>query len=370
MPSTGTPPGELRRALARAYPWAKAPFIVGAPMRVLSGPRLAVAVSQAGGLGFIGPTLKSGDLVSDLEEAAALIRSSSRLASASTTLHVGDHGPRATLPVGVGFQTWNSDVAASLAALEKHQPCAVWLFAPRRGQSELDEWVAAVRRASPSTKIWIQVGTLREATDAVGSPSPPDVLVIQGAEAGGHGRAADGMGTMALFPEVSDATRASGIPLVAAGGIVDGRGVAAALSLGAAGVAMGTRMLASAEARISRGYQDEVVRAADGASSTVRTQLYNHLRGTFGWPEQFSPRGVINRSWIEHQEGVPFDELKKRHDRAAAEAGDAAWGPEGRLATYAGAAVGLVRSVDDAATIVDGVRREAKDIVTSLTGDL
>jgi len=355
-------PGDLRRVLAKAYPWVKSPFIVGAPMRVLAGPSLAVAVSKAGGLGFIGPTLKAGDLKSDLEKAAELIRSSPLAAEAI-------HCDHAILPIGVGFQTWNSDMKDCLAALEKHQPCAVWLFAPRHGQVELDEWVGSIRKASPETKIWIQVGTLHEATDAVGSQSPPDVLVIQGAEAGGHGRAKDGMGTIALFPEIADATRESGIPLIAAGGIIDGRGVAAALSLGASGVAMGTRMLASTEARISKGYQNEIVRASDGATSTVRTQLYNHLRGTFGWPEQFSPRGVINRSWIEHQEGVPFDELKKRHDQAAG-AGDAGWGPDGRLATYAGAAVGLVRSVDDAATIVEGVRREARDIIKSLDSGL
>lgn len=355
-------PRDLRRWLAQVYPWVKAPFIVGAPMRVMSGPSLAVAVSSAGGLGFIGPTMKAEDLFSDLEKADGLIRLSP-LASAT------QRSTAALLPIGVGFQTWNGDLKVALSAVQEHRPCAVWLFAPRHGQNELNEWTTGVREASPETQIWIQVGTLGEAIDAVRSSTPPDVLVIQGAEAGGHGRAKDGLGTMALFPEIADVTRESGIPLIAAGGIVDGRGVAAALSLGAAGVAMGTRMLAATETRISKGYQNEVIRATDGATSTVRTQLYNHLRGTFGWPEQFSPRGLINRSWVDHQDGIPFDELKRLHDEAV-KSGDAGWGPEGRLATYAGAAVGLVHNVDTAGVILDSVRGEAKDIILSLADNL
>ncbi|KAF7547579.1 hypothetical protein G7Z17_g7626 [Cylindrodendrum hubeiense] len=354
--------GDPRRWLAQVYPWVKAPFIVGAPMRVMSGPQLAVAVSSAGGLGFIGPTLKVEDLFSDLQKAEGLIQSSSiaSLTQRSTT---------ALLPIGVGFQIWNGDLKVALSAVQEHRPCAVWLFAPRHGQNELNDWTTGILEASPETQIWIQVGTLGEAVEAVRSSTPPHVLVIQGAEAGGHGRAKDGMGTIALFPEIADATRESGIPLIAAGGIMDGRGVAAALSLGAAGVAMGTRMLAATETRISKGYQNEILRATDGAASTVRTQLYNHLRGTFGWPEQYSPRGLINKSWVDHQNGVSFDELKHHHDEAV-KSGDAGWGPEGRLATYAGGAVGLVHSVDPAGVIVESVREEAKNIVLSLASAL
>jgi nitronate monooxygenase len=192
------------------------------------------------------------------------------------------------------------------------------------------------------------------------------VLVIQGAEAGGHGRAVDGTGFITLLPEIADAISGSGIPLIAAGGVADGRGVVAALGVGAAGVAMGTRFLASHEARIKKGYRDEVVRATDGGVNTVRTQLYNHLRGTFGWPEQWSPRTIVNRSWEEHKAGTGFDEIKKRHDEAVAK-GDAAWGPEGWTATYAGANVGLIRSVAGAAEIVEGVRDEAANIIRALS---
>lgn len=340
-------------SLTEAFPWTTAPLIVGAPMRVLSGPKLATAVSSAGGLGFIGPNPSAEKTLSDLAEARASLRRSSS----------ADDLPR--LPVGVGFQCWEADLQAAVRAVEKHHPCAVWLFAPRGGQRELDEWTEAVRGAYPAVSVWIQVGTLKESVEAAGSKSPPDVLVIQGAEAGGHGRAHDGMGLMTLLPEVADALRDSGIPLVAAGGISDGRGVAAALTLGATGAAMGTRFLASTEARIAKGYQDEVVRATDGGSCTARTTLYNRLRGTVGWPDEFSPRGVLNKSWEEYQAGVPEDVLRERYKEAEAE-GDAGWGPEGRLATYAGAGVGLVRSVEDAESIVRRAREEARGIVGRL----
>lgn len=94
--------------------------------------------------------------------------------------------------------------------------------------------------------------------------------------------------------------------------------------------------------------------------------LYNHLRGTIGWPEQYSPRGIVNQSFHDHQAGVEFEELKKRHDEAV-HSGDKGWGPEGRLATYAGAAVGLIHDVQDAEAIVKNVQGEAKEIITNLS---
>ncbi|KAM5354021.1 hypothetical protein ACJ41O_000671 [Fusarium nematophilum] len=345
-----------RVRLAGLFPWVSSPFIIGAPMRVFSGPDLALAISKAGGLGFIGPGLKPEDTAKDLAAVQELLNKAPPSSFPSSL---------SSLPVGVGFQLWNGDINSAAQAVKDHRPCVAWLFAPRRGQQELDEWTIRLREASPGIQIWTQIGTVQESVDAASSPHRPDALVVQGAEAGGHGRATDGLGIMALFPEIADRVRGSGMALLAAGGIADGRGVAAALALGAAGAAMGTRFLAATEARVSRGYQQEVVRASDGAHCTTRTMLYNHLRGTMGWPEQYSPRGIVNQSWHDHQAGVAFEELKRRHDEAA-KSGDKGWGPEGRLATYAGAAVGLVHGVEDAGVLVERIRAEAKDIMKEL----
>ncbi|PYI07028.1 inosine monophosphate dehydrogenase [Aspergillus sclerotiicarbonarius CBS 121057] len=316
----------------------------------MCGPALAVAVSRAGGLGFLGPNIKTQNTAADLAEALSLVESlrASSSAISPTTSY---------LPIGVGFQLWSDDLETAVSAIEKFKPCAVWLFAPAGGQKDLDTWSRRVRAASPGTQIWIQIGTLAEAKGLLSGVEKPDAVVVQGAEAGGHGRAKDGLGLIALLPEVADALAGSQIPLFAAGGIADGRGAAAALCLGASGVVMGTRFLAATEARISRGYQQEVVRASDGAVSTTRTLLYNHMRGTFGWPEEYSPRTIINQSFIEHQAGRPFEELKGLHDEAL-KAGDAGWGPEGRLATYAGAAIGLIHEVKDAGSVIRDVREQ------------
>lgn len=349
----------MMKRLSLKFPWLSAPFIVAAPMRVMSGPELALAVSSAGGLGFIGPGVKPEDTAIDLAKARKLLDAKTKKLSQRLSAAGG-------LPVGVGFQLWDGDLKSATQAVREYRPCAAWLFAPLEGQHDLDIWTDALRQASPEIDIWIQVGTLRETLDAANSRSRADVLVIQGAEAGGHGTAEGGMGLLSLLPEVADAISQIDISVFAAGGIADGRGVAAALALGADGVALGTRFLASTEARISKGYRQEIVRATDGARHTVRTTLYNQLRGTHGWPEQYSPRGIVNKSWHEHRAGVPFDELKRLHD-VAAQTGDSGWGPEGRLATYAGAAIGLVHSVEPAGVLVKRLHRETKTITQRLS---
>ncbi|MCJ1282913.1 hypothetical protein MMC26_002239 [Xylographa opegraphella] len=347
------------------YPWVRNPFIVSAPMCIMSGPALAIAVSRAGGLGFIGPGAKTQDTTDDLETASSLIHQ----ARVASTGFSAIPATQTAMPIGVGYQLWADDITVTVAAIEKYKPCATWLYAPHGGPKDFDDWSSKIRHASAETPIWIQIGTLEEARQLLQNSEKPDVVVVQGAESGGHGRANDGMGLMTLLPEIVDAMAGSRIPVFAAGGIADGRGVAAALCLGAAGLVMGTRFLAATEARISRGYQEEIVRASDGAVSTTRTLLYNHLRGTFGWPDEYSPRTIINKSFVEHQEGRSFASLKTMHDEAA-RAGDADWGPEGRLATYAGAAVGLIHDVRDAGGIVSDMRVSSVDRMQRLVLDM
>lgn len=342
--------------IMRNFTWMTKPFIIGAPMRIMSGPRLACAISQGGGLGFIGPGASPDDSLSDLAAAKASLASSPLTSVSDDSM----------LPVGIGFQIWNGDIVSATRAVQEHRPCAAWLFAPRNGQDELDEWASHLRAASPGIQIWLQIGTLQEALEAAKSSSRPDVIVVQGAEVGGHGIAQGSLGLMTMFPEIADAVRSFDIPLFAAGGIADGRGIAAALSLGAAGVVLGTRFLASTEARIQDGYRKEIVRASDGATNTVRTTLYNQLRGTKGWPEQYSPRGIVNDSWHDHRAGVGFEKLKELHDEAL-RAGDSEWGPQGRLATYAGAAVGLIHDVQPAEQLVRSLQAEARAIIKDLS---
>ena len=358
--------------LQKSYPWTSTPLIVGAPMRLISGPALAVAVSDAGGLGFIGPGSRPADLDNTLSNVKSLLGelpSTSRLRNSSVTPTVQQGS---LLPVGVGFQTWAGDLSQTTRILQAHSPpAAVWLFAPRHGQVELDEWTAGIRAVTENrTKIWIQVASVTEAKAAARSTERPDVLVVQGTDAGGHSRT-KGAGIMTLLPEIADALSdmsatavlSSSMPLVAAGGIVDSRGVVAAATLGAAASALGTRFLASDEANINPGYVRHVLAATDGGQSTVRTQLYNHLRGTMDWPAAFDARGLANASWRDHETGMSFEMLKERHAEAM-ERGEEAWGEaDGRTATYAGTGVGLVREKEAAGMIVEDIRKGVEAVL-------
>lgn len=359
------PPKQTRLAqtmnFTARFPWTKAPLLVAAPMRVMSGPDLAVAVSMAGGLGFLGPNTSTEKMDSDLQRARALRAKQQGVGQPHSSTH---------MPIGVGFQLWNDDLSIATQLLRNYKPAVAWLYAPK-DEADYSKWLADLRKASSGTEIWIQIGTVGEVQRLISQSLIPDALVVQGSEAGGHGRAEDGMGVMSLVPEVVDLLKRHNlnVPVIAAGGITDGRGAAAALCLGAKGFAMGTRFLASTEARISKGYQQEVVRASDAGTNTTRTLLYNHLRGTFGWPKAYAPRTIVNRSFVEHEAGVSFHDLQTLHDEAATK-GDEAWGPAGRVATYAGTSIGLIQSVKSAEQIVREVQKEVRSILGTLQQDL
>lgn len=139
-------------------------------MRLIATPKLAVEVSLAGGIGFLAAGLDVSVLPSQFQAASDLI-------SASTLSNL--HPPNACLPIGIGFINWGTDLPgleSSMAEIKKWKPAAVWFFAPRN-MADLALWTEETRKASPDTKIWVQVGTVGNALDVAKSCSP-DVLVI------------------------------------------------------------------------------------------------------------------------------------------------------------------------------------------------
>ncbi|KAL8997166.1 MAG: hypothetical protein Q9169_003493 [Polycauliona sp. 2 TL-2023] len=335
------------------YPWVNDPVIISAPMRLISLPPLAVAVSRAGGLGFIGAGTEVQDLQVHLQEASRLLRDTPVLGSKSNIL-----------PIGVGFINWGAhhQLDTAIQSIEKYRPAAAWLFAPYNN-ADLVQWTEEIRNVTHGdTKIWAQVGSVQDAVE-VAKLCRPDVIVAQGIDAGGHGLER-GAGIISLLPEITDALKYEGlerISVVAAGGIVEGRGVAACLALGAEGVVMGTRFLASTEAKIAKGYQMHILRASDGGISTVRSKVYDTLRGTTGWPEHIGGRGIINQSFRDAKDGI----VTAKHMEAYAEAlkqGEAGWGEKGRLTTYAGTGVGLIDQVRPAAAILEEIKSQVVDI--------
>ncbi|PGG99089.1 nitronate monooxygenase [Blastomyces parvus] len=347
---------------------ANTPVISCAPMLFIASPNLAISVTRAGGLGFIG----AGFDVSKLE---TLLTQAAELASTSSPPipNYNKDDPTSPIPIGVGLLNWGANLDQALPILAKHTPAALWLFAARDPDpaDNYATWAREVRRVTNNrTRIWIQVGSVADALETA-EKARPDVLVVQGVDAGGHGLAR-GASIIPLVPEVKDALARAGhggIPLVAAGGIADGRGVAAALCLGATGVVMGTRFLACAEAAVARGYQAEVLRVEDGGVNTARTTVYDTVRGFNAWPPRYDGRGVVNDTFRDKEAGMD-DAENQRLYKEETEKGDAGWGPKGRMTTYAGTGIGLVREVKSAEEIVKGVVTEARAILDGVRGNL
>jgi nitronate monooxygenase len=191
---------------------------------------------------------------------------------------------------------------------------------------------------------------VREALDAGAM-----AIVAQGAEAGGHGGR---RATLPFVPEVKDylAKHAPDVLLIAAGGIADGRGLAASLMLGADGVLVGTRFWAAEEALTAPAMVARAV-AADG-DQTVRTAAVDHLRGV-PWPDEFSfrvMRNAVTDRWAEreHETRLKPGAMKAQYIDARAR------GDLEVLPTVAGEAIGMIGARLPAAEIVAAMVREAE----------
>ncbi|KAF2680533.1 inosine monophosphate dehydrogenase [Lentithecium fluviatile CBS 122367] len=324
-----------------------------------AGPALAIAVTEAGGLGLIGGRFSVDILRTQLQEASQTLKSSTNSLVADAAL----------LPIGVGFLTFVLKLDDVLPLIEEFRPCVVWLFVARTLEGYV-EWAEGVRRVSPGTKVWVQTGSVSAALH-IAKTAKPDALCIQGADAGGHGFE-KGAGIISLLPETADAFRNEGlshIPLLAAGGIMDGRGVAAALALGAEGVVMGTRFLGSREVEIHPAYQAAVLEAQDGGQVTVRSHLFDELSGPNMWPEMYDGRSLAIQSHKDRVDGMELEEIQRLHNEAVKERDEGfKTGLHGRAAIWAGTGVGLVSGVEGAREIVERVRGESREALGRVAG--
>lgn len=334
--------------LKASFPWISNPLIVNAPMAGNAGGLLAASVTLAGGFGLVGSAF-------DMSAARR------ELGIANETFKSTPHADAETLHVGIGFLPFILELEHAVAVVEEFKPAVVWLFAAKQLE-DYAVWAEAVREVSPQSKIWVQVGSVAAAVQ-IAQQVRPHALCLQGADAGGHGFE-KGAGIISLLPETADALNAAGmneVSLLTSGGIMDGRGVAAALSLGAAGVVMGTRFLASREALVHPAVQASIVEAVDGGQVTTRSKLFDQLKGPNIWPEAYDGRSLVVKSHKDFVEGVSLEEIQKRHNAALKEE-DFGYktGLEGRAAIWAGTGVGLAREVKSAGEIVEGLRSDAR----------
>jgi nitronate monooxygenase len=297
--------------------------IVLAPMGGVAGGHLAAAVSNAGGLGLVGGGY--GD--------AQWMRT--ELARAAS---------EARRPWGVGLITWSITPAVFDLALS-HAPAAFMLsFGDPR------PYAAPIKAAG--ARLICQVQGLEEARLACEAGA--DVIVAQGTEGGGHG---GHRGTMALVPAIVDAVAPT--PVLAAGGIADGRGLAAALMLGAEGVLIGTRFYATFEALGHDNAKQRLV-AASG-SDTTRTRVFDVVRG-YPWPGTYTGRALRNRfldRWHGHDDDLAqVIESERPAYHAAAAEGDC-----DTAVVWASEAVDLIRAVEHAADLVPRISAEAQALL-------
>ncbi|KAH7091342.1 hypothetical protein FB567DRAFT_518463 [Paraphoma chrysanthemicola] len=340
--------------LQQSLPWTSTPLIANAPMAGFAGGALASAVTIAGGLGMIGGLFNMDDVRKELRIASEAFAAHHALSSSKV------------LPIGVGFLPFVLKLEDVVPVIEEFRPAVVWLFATK----ELDDyadWAAATRKASPHSKIWVQIGSVAAALQ-VARIAKPDALCLQGADAGGHGFE-KGAGVISLVPETADTLAREGfshIPLVASGGIADGRGVAAALTLGAHGVVLGTRFLAAKEVIVHPKYQAAVLEARDGGQVTTRSKLFDQLHGPNPWPELYDGRSLVMKSHEDFLNGVSIGDIQKLHNEAVMRDDKGfSTGLQGRAAIWAGTGVGLVSEIEDASEIVKRLRLDAKQILSN-----
>jgi len=306
---------DLTRLLGVRHP------IVSAPMAGWSGGELAGAVTAAGAFGMIG------------------------IGSATPTDWIGGQAQIARQhgPFGVGLMSWALERRPELLdAVLAERPAAVSL-----SFGDPAPYVERVREAGAVVMSQVQDAEKAEGALEAGV----DVLVAQGTDAGGH---TGTVGTMPLLQRVLEIGDRAGRPVLAAGGIGTGRGVAGVLAMGASGAWIGTRFCATAESTGTDEAKRLILNADETA--TVHTRVFDLVQG-IPWPEEFAGRAIRN-SFSQRWHGR---EAQLEEQRSSVSSGfEATRGDYAEDFVYAGQAAGLVEDLPAAGELVDRLIAEAE----------
>jgi NAD(P)H-dependent flavin oxidoreductase YrpB (nitropropane dioxygenase family) len=223
----------IRTKLTERY-GIELPF-VSAGMGFIAVPPLAAAVSNAGGLGQLATGAAPPEILRELISATRAL--TGRPFAVNFIIETAAFGPLAT-------------EAHLRVCIEERVPAVVFHWVPPPV-----EWVRMLKEGA--CDVWLQTSSI--ATAQAATASGVDIIISQGSEAGGHNRSTTGLFT--LLPRMVDAVNPA--PVIAAGGIADGRGMAAALCLGAAGVCVGTRLVATVESNAHDEYKRRITEATE-----------------------------------------------------------------------------------------------------------
>jgi nitronate monooxygenase len=365
----------------------------------VSGGKLVAETCRAGALGFLAAGhLTSDKALQDLEREVEVFRS----------LTTNSNHP---LAIGfIGYSTFGSEVGWKLyeTVLQRHKPAVVQFFAPAinirtttlsdPSSTSGGAGLNAVELAHLHGSLVVaQVGTIQEGLQAL--DAGVDCLIAQGSEGGGHGyRRELGNGTLSLTAQLVQVAlthyghhnpdydndddhdqgstkrpkKSHPVPVLAAGGIMDGRGLAAALALGADGIVLGTRLWASQEALGPESYKD-ALKNAKSCDDVVRTRVFDAIANTYSetpWPAPFDSSGtlrnkttaqwdtnlsdleaILKNNGAEHQATkqevvAPYQHATREKDPSVA-------------GVHAGQGVGLVHAIEPAFDIIERIDDEA-----------
>lgn len=328
--SAGMPREPLKTRLTDFFDIAHP--ILSAPMALASGGRLAAAVTSAGGLGLIGGGYGDADWLKR------------------------EFGLAEGQRVGCGFITWSLARQPELLdeTLERRPATIMLSFGDLR--------LFADRIHAAGVPLIAQAQTLEHARQALDAGA--EIVVAQGGEAGGHGMTV--RSTFTLVPDVVDlaAERAPDTLVLAAGGVADGRGLAAALALGADGVLVGTRFWASPEALVSPRAHERVIRA--GGDDTVRTRVYDIVR-QLDWPAEYNERALTN-SFVDAWHGNEAQLSASLTDAVGAYQQAVATENFDVAGMLVGEAVSLINDVSPAADVVRDMINGATKILNRRAG--
>ncbi|KIK54002.1 hypothetical protein GYMLUDRAFT_264859 [Collybiopsis luxurians FD-317 M1] len=323
--------------------------IVSAPMYYATTPAMAATATDAGAFGFIAAGFTSSSALVD------------ELKSVRTVLSTAAEAP---IPVGVGFIGWILDQTETsddprIPAVLAERPVAIWFAFG----VDLGKYVARVRQYDAGrehrTLIFVIVNSVDEAVRAANEWGV-DVIVVQGNEAGGHGRG-DSPTLHMLLPAVLAAVT-SGPVILAAGGISTGKQVAAVLAMGADGVVLGSRLLGTPECMYLEQSKEVIFKSKLG--STIRSDVFDEINHTAFWPEGYDGRAIANDILGDHKAGLTLEERLKRYEASKLN------GESNRLVIWAGDAIAYVNDNTTTKAIIHQLHDEAVTMIQSVAGTL
>lgn len=331
--------------------------LMGAPMAGVSGGLLAAETARAGALGFVA----AGHLQSleTINEEISIFR---QQAPSDAPLGVGFIGHSA-LKNSEGWKRFE-------ALLQQHKPDLVQFFAPSIIVRQEDQRTNVEIAHEYGCLVMAQVGNVQEAQQAL--DAGVDALIAQGSEAGGHGlRRELANGTLPLAARLTKLAAARDIPVLAAGGIVDGRGVAAALALGCDGAVLGTRLWVTHEALGRESSKQVLASSATEPDNVFRSTVPDLIDNSYSktpWPNPYDSVGCLRNDFLEKwdlQEFALAQELASGNSKVASDFQKANGDPN-IASVLTGQGVGDIHSLESAHSVIQRINDEAIAIIRNL----